>query len=86
MIQNALFRECLAKITPQTRREFDFIFSVAEKIVFAMDKRGITKTDLARQLNVTDDVVSQWLTGRYDFSLSQLAGISEIIGEPLVKV
>ncbi|MBR4324121.1 MAG: helix-turn-helix transcriptional regulator [Bacteroidales bacterium] len=86
MIQNALFRECLAKISPETRHEFDCVFSVAEKIDAAMKKNGITKVDLARQLNVTDDIVSQWLTGRYDFSLSQLVSISDVIGEPLVNV
>lgn len=86
MITNQLFRDCLKQVSAQTRNRFDFIFSVAEKIVAVMEKKGINNALLAHKMNVSESTVSKWLTGRYDFSLSQLIRLSEVLGEPLVEV
>lgn len=86
MIQNKLFRECLSQIPVETRKEFDFIFYVAEKIVTIMKKKSISKKKLAQKLNVTEATVSNWLTGRYDFSLSLIVKISEALGEQIITI
>lgn len=86
MITNPLFRECLAQIPTQVRRKFDFVFAVADRISELMDKKGITKTELAKQTGKTEALVSEWLTGRYNFTLSEIADISEVLGEPILDV
>lgn len=86
MKKATLFRECLSQIPQAKRREFDFIFSVAENIVAAMERKGIKKAELAKRLNKTEDDVSEYLTGRYNFSLSELVNISDALGVPLNEI
>ena len=86
MKKATLFRECLSQIPLAKRREFDFIFSVAENIVAAMERKGIKKVELAKRLNKTEDDVSEYLTGRYNFSLSELVNISDALGVPLIEI
>lgn len=86
MTKATLFRECLSQIPQAKRREFDFIFSVAENIVAAMERKGIKKAELAKRLNKTEDDVSEYLTGRYNFSLSELVNISDALGVPFNEI
>jgi len=86
MTKATLFIECLSQIPLAKRREFDFIFSVAENIVDAMERKGIKKAELAKRLNKTEDDVSEYLTGRYNFSLSKLVNISDALGVPLNEI
>ena len=86
MITNNLFRECLSQIPQQVRREFDFIFSVTDKIVSVMEKKGVSVADLAAKLHKSESEISKWLTGRYNFTLKELMKISEVLGEPLIEI
>ena len=85
MITNQLFRECLAEIPVEMRRRMEISYAVAEKIADLMKLKGISKQDFAKKMHVSEITVSKWLTGRYDFSLSQISKISDFFGCQLIK-
>ena len=49
MITNQLFRECLAEIPAEVRRELEISYAVAEKIADIMKIKGISKQDFAKK-------------------------------------
>ena len=64
MIQNNLFRDCLAAIPAEQKAEFDLSFGIAERISEILKAKGLTQKDFARLLNKRDSEISKWLTGR----------------------
>ena len=63
MIQNKLFRDCLAAIPAEQKAEFDLSFGIAERISEILKAKGLTQKDFARLLNKRDTEISKWLTG-----------------------
>ena len=51
MIQNKLFRDCLAAIPAEQKAEFDLSFGIAEHISEILKAKGLTQKDFARLLN-----------------------------------
>ena len=51
MIQNKLFRDCLAAIPAEQKAEFDLSFGIAERISEILKAKGLTQKDFARLLN-----------------------------------
>ena len=48
MIQNKLFRDCLAAIPAEQKAEFDLSFGIAERISEILKAKGLTQKDFAR--------------------------------------
>ena len=48
MIQNKLFRDCLAAIPAEQKAEFDLSFGIAERISEILKTKGLTQKDFAR--------------------------------------
>ena len=46
MIQNKLFRDCLAAIPAEQKAEFDLSFGIAERISEILKAKGLTQKDL----------------------------------------
>ena len=86
MITNQLFREYLAEIPAGARQRLEISYAVAENIVDLMQLKGISKQDFAKRMHVSEVTVSKWLTGRYDFSLSQIHKISDYLECQLISV
>ena len=77
MIQNKLFRDCLAAIPAEQKAEFDLSFGIAERI------SEILK---ARLLNKRDSEISKWLTGRHNFTTQTIARIETALGSKLISI
>ncbi|MBO4574178.1 MAG: helix-turn-helix transcriptional regulator [Bacteroidales bacterium] len=86
MIQNKLFRECLAAIPEDRMAEFDLSFAIAERIVEILKTKGMTRRDLANKLGKRESEISKWLTGRHNFTISTLSHISWALGEEIIMV
>lgn len=78
MIQNKLFRDCLAAIPAEQKAEFDLSFGIAERISEIQKAKGLTQKDFARLLNKRDSEISKWLTGRHNFTTQTIARISPL--------
>lgn len=86
MITNPLFRECLAKVSDETRAEFNLSFEIADRIDALLKKKGISQKELAAMMGKRESEISKWLTGRHNFTIKTLASISLALGEPIVNV
>ena len=85
MIQNKLFRDCLAAIPAEQKAEFDLSFGIAERISEILKAKGLTQKDFARLLNKRDSEISKWLTGRHNFTTQTIARIETALGSKLIR-
>lgn len=83
MIQNKLFRDCLAAIPAEQKAEFDLSFGIAERISEILKAKGLTQKDFARLLNKRDSEISKWLT---DFTTQTIARIETALGSKLISI
>ena len=86
MIQNKLFRDCLAAIPAEQKAEFDLSFGIAERISEILKTKGLTQKDFARLLNKRDSEISKWLTGRHNFTTQTIARIETALGSKLISI
>ena len=75
MIQNPLFRQCLAAIPEEQRVEFELSFGIAERICEILKSKGLTQKDFARLLGKRESEISKWMTGRHNFTTQTVARI-----------
>lgn len=86
MIQNPLFRECLAAIPEERKAEFDLSFAIATRIDDVLKRKGMTQRELAHRLGKRESEVSKWLTGRHNFTTNTIARISLALGTNIINV
>ena len=86
MIQNKLFRDCLAAIPAEQKAEFYLSFGIAERISEILKAKGLTQKDFARLLNKRDTEISKWLTGRHNFTTQTIARIETALGNKLISI
>lgn len=60
--------------------------ALAIEIKSEMARRGYTQRDLARALNLTPATVSGRMTGKTDFTVSELRHISAWLGVPVSRL
>ena len=73
MIQNALFRQCLAAIPEEQKAEFKF--GIAERLSVVLKAKNLTQKDFAQKLHKRESEISKWLTGRHNFTMQTIAKI-----------
>lgn len=86
MIQNKLFRDCLAAVPAEQKAAFDLSFGIAEKLSEVLKEKGLSQKDLAKMLNKRDSEISKWLTGRHNFTTQTIARIQAVLGCNLVMI
>ena len=86
MIQNPLFRECLAAIPEERKAEFDLSFAIATRIDEVLKRKGMTQREFAQRLGKRESEVSKWLSGRHNFTTNTIARISLALGAPIINV
>ena len=86
MIQNPLFRQCLAAIPEEQRVEFELSFDIAERISEILKSKGLTQKDFARLLGKRESEISKWMTGRHNFTTQTIARIETALGHKVLMV
>ena len=86
MIQNPLFRQCLAAIPEEQRVEFELSFEIAERISEILKSKGLTQKDFARLLGKRESEISKWMTGRHNFTTQTIARIETALGDKVLMV
>ncbi len=78
-----------SKLKPEevdaTERLVDISLDVSEQIIYFMSKYSIDRKEFCKKLNITNDTLLVWLSGMYDFKLSQLTRIEAMFNEHLIK-
>ena len=86
MSTNSLFREELAKIQPDVRKQVDMSWAIADKIDALLKAKGMSQKKFAHLMGKTEPEVSRWLGGTHNFTLRTLAKISVVFGEDVIKI
>ena len=86
MKTNPLFRDCLSKVSDQTRAQFNLSFEIADRIDAILKRKGMTQKDLANKMGKRESEISKWLTGRHNFTTNTISGISMALGEPIILI
>lgn len=86
MIQNALFRECLAEIPVERKAEFELSFAIATRIDEILKSKGMSQRELAQKLGKRESEIREWLTGRHNFTMNTLARVSLALGEQIIGI
>lgn len=86
MIQNELFRQCLAAIPEEQKAEFELSFGIAERISEVLKTKNLTQKDLACLLHKRESEISKWMTGRHNFTIQTIAKIETALGCRLINI
>ena len=80
------FREVLAETPKDERLQMEWSFNISDAIDAAIQKKGLTKKEFAKQTGTSCAAVSRWLSGGHNFTLSTLAKISAVLGVPIIYI
>ena len=83
---SSILEEATASITPQERAAFDLNFSISERIHEIIQRKGMTKRDLARLTGKKESEVSRWFMFGHNFTCKTIAMIQQALGEKIVEV
>ena len=86
MIQNALFRQCLADVPEDQKAEFELSFGIAERISEVLKSKNLTQKDFAQKLHKRESEISKWMTGRHNFTIQTIAKIERALGCKLINI
>ena len=86
MSTSSLFREELAKIPTDVRKQVDMSWAIADKIDALLKKKGISQKEFALMMGKTEPEVSRWVGGTHNFTIRTLAKISVVLGEDLITI
>ncbi len=81
-----ILQEAHESITPVERASFDLNFSISEKIYQILQKKGMTKRDLARLTGKKESEVSRWFSFGHNFTCKTLAMIQLALDEQIVEI
>ncbi len=86
MVQNELFRQCLASIPEEQKAEFELSFGIAERISEVLKSKNLTQKDFAKQIHKQESEISKWMTGRHNFTVQTIAKIETALGCKLISI
>lgn len=86
MIQNKLFRQCLAAIPEEQQIEFELSFGIAERISEILKSKGLTQKEFASLLGKRESEISKWMTGRHNFTTQTIARIEAVLGSKVLMI
>lgn len=80
------FDKMLAEVPANISKELEMEFAISNRISSLMDKRGISKIELAKAFDKRPSEVTKWLSGQHNFTLRTISAISLFFGEPLIVI
>ena len=86
MSTSSLFKEELAKIPIDVRKQVDMSWAIADKIDALLKKKCMSQKEFAHLMGKTEPEVSRWVGGTHNFTIRTLAKISVVLGEDLITI
>ena len=80
------FMEIIAEIPAATKLEVELSFAISNRLDFLMQKKGLSKTQLADAIGKRPNEITRWLSGEHNFTISTLAMLSTFFGEPIIEI
>ncbi len=79
-------RDLFEEIPKEKREAARLSFEISDRLSYLMEKRGLSKKQLADSLGKRPNEITRWLSGEHNFTLSTLAMLSCFFGEPIINV
>ena len=76
----------LLNITPEERAEAKLSFQISNRLDELMQKKSMTKKQLADAIGKRPSEITRWLSGEHNFTISTLSMLSVFFGEPIIFV
>ena len=76
----------LLNITPEERAEAKLSFQISNRLDELMQKKSMTKKQLADAIGKRPSEITRWLSGEHNFTISTLSMLSVFFGEPIISV
>lgn len=76
----------LARITPKMQHRTDNRMMMAARIADAMEEKGISQIQLAKQLGKPHSMITLWLSGTQNFTIDTLSDIESALGTNLLHL
>ena len=86
MSAKSMFREELARIPAEMKKQVDMSWAIADKIDSLLKEKGLSQKEFAHIMGKTEPEVSRWVGGTHNFTLNNIAKISTVLGEDVIKV
>ena len=83
---NTSFRQMVAAVPADIKREVDLEFAISNRIHELMTKRGLSKVEFAQALGKRPSEITKWLSGQHNFTLRTISLLSAFFGEELIAV
>lgn len=81
-----LFLQEYLKIPKEDRRKSDISFDISCRILNILERKGWSKTDLAKAMGKKESEISKWISGQHNFTIQTIAKIETILGEDIISV
>lgn len=76
----------LNAIPLEIKETYKITDSIAKKIEDVMNKKGISKKQLAEKTHKQPSEITKWLAGGHNFTCKTIALISMALNEPIIKI
>ena len=82
----SLFQQVLDETPKEVRQQVEWSYDIADKLDAKLRQMGVSQKEFARRVGTSEAAVSKWLGGGHNFTLSTLAKISSVLGEPIISI
>ena len=76
----------LLNITPEERAAAQLSFQISNRLEELMQKKCLTKKQLAEAIGKRPSEITRWLSGEHNFTISTLSKLGTFFGEPIIIV
>lgn len=78
--------EIFERIPKEEREETRLSFAISNRLYYLMQKKGLSKKQLADAIGKRPNEITRWLSGEHNFTISTLATLSTFFGEALIDI
>ena len=82
----SLFQQVLDETPKEVRLQVEWSYDIADKLDAKLRQMGVSQKEFARRVGTSEAAVSKWIGGGHNFTLSTLAKISSVLGEPIISI
>ncbi len=83
-INSDIIKNAIKSVDPRTARKVDNLMYISATIKDLMDKQGLKNIDLANKLSKEPSVITKWLSGTHNFTVSTISEIEVALGAKII--
>lgn len=81
-----LFQQVLDETPKALKRQVEWSYEIADRIAGLLRKHRLSQKEFAKMVGTSEAAVSHWVGGGHNFTISTLAKISTVLGEPVISI